>query len=126
MAFADTLTFSVKFGGLQVGASYDGSGGLRPDLNEVVPPSSMNLAVGWTVDVSEIDVLVLYATAAMTLKTNNSGSPADTISLAANTPIFWFTGCGLDCPLGTDVTVLYVTSSAGGTLSIRALVDPTP
>ncbi len=126
MAFTDTLNYFVQFGGLQVQASFDASGGLRPDLNETIPPASADLAVGWTCDVSEIDAIVFFSTAAMTIETNSASSPGNTVTLAANVPVFWFTGCGWACPLTVDVTGLYVTSTAGGTLSIRALVDPTP
>ncbi|MBN9522493.1 hypothetical protein J0H58_28890 [bacterium] len=126
MPFTDTLRYSVQFGGLQVEATYDAAGGLRPDVSEVIPPSSTDLAVAWVCDVSALSAVVLLASAAMTVETNNASSPGNTIPLAAGQPVFWFTGCGWACPLTADVTGLYVTSTAGGTLSIRALVDPTP
>jgi hypothetical protein len=123
--FTDTLEYSVKFGGLQTTATYDASGGLRPDVSETIPPSSTDLPLAWVCDVSQISAIEFLASAAMTVETNSGSSPGNTITLVANKPVFWFVGCGWACPLTVDVTALYITSTAGGTFSIRALVDPT-
>jgi hypothetical protein len=88
--------------------------------------SSTNVAVTLTLDVSAMGSLYLLASAAMTVKTNSTGSPDNTLTLAADTPLCWYAGCGIANPLTTDVTVLYVTCADGGTLEIRALQDITP
>lgn len=78
------------------------------------------------IDVSQLKVLHIQANAAMTIKTNSSGSPDDTLTIAANKPLLWFEGCGMTCPLDTDVTQLYVASVAGGSLQITIGQDVTP
>src|SRR5688572_18018962 len=60
------------------------------------------------IDVSQLVYLHISADKAMTLETNDSSSPDDTITLVADKPVVWFTGCGMDCPLTVDVTELYV------------------
>lgn len=78
------------------------------------------------IDVEQLKVLHIQATADMTIKTNSSGSPADTLTIVANKPLLWFDGCGMVCPLDTDVTQLYVASADGGTLQITVGQDVTP
>lgn len=78
------------------------------------------------IDVSQLKMLHLLATAAMTIETNDSGSPDDTLTLDANKPLLWYEGCGMDCPLTADVADIYVASVAGGTLTITVGQDITP
>lgn len=79
------------------------------------------------IDVSTIQSLCIESTTAMTLETNNSGTPADTISLTANKAVVWNTQIqstlGTACPLTTDVTSLFVTNAAIGDLKIYILMD---
>lgn len=107
------------------------TGGLEVNLDETIPPSSTNLTIALTLDVSAVKSVYLLADAAMTVKTNSTSAPDKTITLAANEPVEWVTGdntaVGDACPWGAvDVTVIYVTSSAGGQLVACNLVDPTP
>ncbi len=111
--------------GQQVTVSADGK------INEadiIVPASSTNLHVLQSIDVSGLKSLLLSSTKPMTVKTNSSGSPDDTITLAANVPVIWYTGCGHPNPLTADVTGLYLTTGDVGeaTLTIRGLQDVTP
>lgn len=80
-----------------------------------------------TLDVSQVKALYISSDQDLTLETNSSSSPADTIALKANKPVIWSTNCGLTNPLGTDVTALYITNASGSTAAfkLRALVDPT-
>jgi hypothetical protein len=78
-------------------------------------------------DVSQIVSLAIEADTAMTLETNSSSSPANTISLTANTPLIWDTTIlattGAANPLTTDVTSLFITNAAIGDLSIYILFN---
>lgn len=95
-------------------------------LDTTIPASSTDLAHPIAIDVSQLVVCGIYASAAMTLETNSGSSPAETISLAAGEAIVWSTGDN-DKPLNTDVTAIYVTSTAGGTLKLVAgYSDATP
>lgn len=70
--------------------------------------------------------LLLSSDVAMTLETNSGSAPDDTINLAANQPLEWHDDMPYANPFTADVTALYVTNTAVGTLKIRALYDPTP
>lgn len=100
------------------------SGGI--DVDETIPANSTDLLVALTLDVSQLKVLYMLATADMTLETNSSSSPVHTITLKAGVPRVWTSTDGSTSPVAnTDVTALYVTSTAGGTLKIRAGYDAT-
>lgn len=64
----------------------------------------------------------------LTLKTNSTGSPDDTIILTANKPVIWYAGCGWTNPLTVDVTKFYLTNGGGTSATFRArfLYDSTP
>jgi hypothetical protein len=59
----------------------------------------------------------LLATQNMTIKTNSSGSPAQTISLVAGIPLYWEASAGyFTNPFTSDVTAFYVSCTSAATL----------
>jgi len=86
---------------------------------------SADVEVDLDVDVSAAKGAVLFATADVTIKTNSSSEPDDTINLSANRDLSWITGQG-NCPFTVDVTKLYVTCANGGTLKVWVYSDSTP
>jgi hypothetical protein len=92
-----------------------------------------DLAIGTDVqfdmvlDVSTIVSLCIESTTAMTLETNSSSAPSNTITLVANKALTWDTQVlatlGTACPLTVDVTTLYVTNAAIGDLKIYVLLS---
>lgn len=99
---------------------------LGKQLDVAVAANQTNYEVDYTLDVSSCKGLYISSDVAMTVKTNSSGSPDQTITLTANTPVIWYTGIGATCPITTDVTKLYVTNTTAGTLKVRSLEDVTP
>lgn len=63
----------------------------------------------------------------VTIKTNNSGAPIDTLTVKANKPIVWMDGIGI-APITADITSLFITNASGSAASIKILAgwDPTP
>jgi hypothetical protein len=97
----------------------------------VVPANSTNLAVGAAFPYANLKALCISGTAAATIKTNDSGSPDDTISLTSTILAKVFTHDGkagnvTTNPLTADVTALYITSTAAQTIKVRAAYDATP
>jgi hypothetical protein len=84
-------------------------------------------AQDFTADVSTIVSMAIVSTTAMTLETNSSSAPADTLTLVANKPLIWNTEIlattGATCPLTVDVTSLFITNAAEGDLSIYILYN---
>ena len=70
----------------------------------------------------------IYSTQNMTLKTNSSGTPQETINLKANVPLIWNTDSYGSNPFSGDITAMYVSNSSGtdGTLVMEILDDATP
>jgi hypothetical protein len=130
MAYSKSLNVQVVSG---EGGSLDAgsktySGGSNPRLSEVIPAASTDLLLAFAMALGGLKLLVITATCAMTVKTNNSGAPADTLPLIANVPYIWRVD-GYDTNLiTTAITALYVTTAEGvtGTLSIEAIADATP
>lgn len=83
--------------------------------------------IAFALDISQTKQFLMWATGgAITVKTNSSGTPADTFSLVADEPICWDVGDSeFPIPLSADITALYGTNSGTAVLHIRALVDPT-
>lgn len=79
-----------------------------------------------SIDVSQIKSLFFTSTRDVTVKTNNSGAPDDTLSLKAGKPLVWWDDSGYSCPLTTDVTDLFVANASGGnaTLQLRMILEP--
>jgi hypothetical protein len=97
---------------------------------------STSVAVGanqlhaFALDLSQVKTLYLRASGGdLTLKTNSSGSPADTITLLDGEPLSWHSDADQQSPFasGTDVTALYITNAEAVAvlLDIRAGIDPT-
>ena len=101
------------------------TGGLLINIDEAIPASSTDLALAIAFDHSKLKAYAIRATTAMTLEFNSSSAGAPTFSLAANQGTNWHTGDPHASLFSADVTGLYVTSTAAGTLRAMFLIDPT-
>jgi len=86
---------------------------------------SADVEVDLVIDVSATQGVVLFGSADMTIKTNSTSEPDDTIELTAARDLSWITGQGSN-PFGADVTKLYVTCESGGNLKVWIYSDSTP
>jgi hypothetical protein len=69
----------------------------------------------------------LLSTTACTIETNSGSAADDTISLAAGVPkIFFLNGGTADSEFTADVTSIFVSAAAAGTLTLFVAYDPTP
>jgi len=93
---------------------------------DITVASATDALVNVAFPYATIKAIALQCDIAATLKTNSSSAPSQTISLTAGVPNMWiYTGPGSN-PITVDVTKIYVTTAAAGTLKIRVLYDPTP
>jgi hypothetical protein len=105
--------------------NYNGDG--ETNFNETIAASASNAEYDWTLQKDDAVTLAIFASGAMTLKSNSSGSPDDTITLAAGQLLVWTSDSGMTNPFSNgDVTKIYVTSTAGGLLKIRSLLNVAP
>jgi hypothetical protein len=99
-----------------------------------IPAGAVNKRITMALDVSNVKsvaivVAAITATKAITVKTNSTSAPDDTLTLTPAAPGFvWMEGMPFDNPLGTDVTDFYVTSTdtVDRNLKIYACADVTP
>lgn len=78
-----------------------------------------NLAVGATnqhytlaITISQIKAMVLYASGSVTIKTNSSSTPQETISLGAGAQLVWTNDASLGAiPFAGNITGFYVTNT---------------
>lgn len=102
------------------------------NLDVTVAASATNLNALWAIDVSALKSLYILSDKDITIKTNSSTEPDDTLTIKANVPFDWHTTKGFTNPLTVDVVSIYVTrtgagaGTGSGTLKIRALQDSTP
>lgn len=96
-------------------------------IDETIPPSSTDLVVACAFVRAKVKSFFLTADAVMTVKTYNSVTLEETISLTAGQAMQWTLADAslLPLPFAADVTSIKVTSSAGGVLRLRVIVDPT-
>lgn len=116
--------------GTVVQASQPLTAGASQDVTEPIPDASVDLPVVYALDSvgGNLVMLAILTTVAMTIKTNSSGAPVDTVVTVANVMVL-YTGAPTVNPFGSgDVTSLFVSNASGssGTLNIRSLSDPTP
>lgn len=132
-AIKHTITKSVRTNaGTVGGTAYVITGTAESNIFLDDHAIGTNTAQDFTSDVSTIVSLAMEwspstGSSTCVLKTNSSGSPADTITLAADQPLYWDTRIlsttGLACPLTVDVTSLFITTTVIGDLSIYVLTN---
>ena len=118
-----TFRYESPSGPVSVTVSQSADGNFESDAGIAANATVAEVVV--PIDISKTLMLLLSSDTDMTLKTNSSGSPTDTITLTGGVPIFWQTGMP-NCPITADVTKFFVANgAAAGTLKIRVLTDTT-
>jgi hypothetical protein len=107
-------------------AGADFAAGQNIDIDETMVTAPTDRLVNIAFAVANLKLIVILSSVDMTIETNSSSSPTNVLTLLANVPLIWRYD-GYETNLITaDVTRIYVTAAAAGTLRIRAVVDPTP
>jgi len=118
------ITYGSPSGNLV--STLSATGDTNIELNLTIAPSASAAETDISITSANLQAFYIEATAAMTIVcksgTGGSGTIEATFTLLANIPQFWFTGNGVN-PFGGNVGQLLVTSTAGGTLNIRALLN---
>jgi hypothetical protein len=103
--------------GTRVTGAFTETGTTSINIAQNFPASSTNVlfSIAWTV--ANTQAILLLSTSNMTIKTNSSGSPANTINLIANVPLIWDASAGyFPNPFTSNVTSFYITCSAAAAL----------
>lgn len=107
------------------GKTYSAS--LAEQLADVASSNSttqMNMAL----KVANVKAFAIVSDVNVTLKTNSSGSPANTLVLVAGIPYIWTIDSYDTFKLTTDVTALFFVNATGtdANIKVTAVVDATP
>ncbi len=98
------------------------TGDAEIDLDAVVALSTTNKEFDIQFVKTDVISLIMQSDKAVTVKTNSSGSPSDTISLAANMPLVWHTDSPTSMPLAGNVTKIFVTNAGSTNAAIKIRV----
>lgn len=128
MALEHRQTLGISVGGIsnqntQILTSEAGS-----SLAEAIPDSSTDLPVAFVLDLSECKSFYIKSDQALTVKTNSSSVPDDTLVLAANVGYLWQPLSIGAFVITVDIASLFVTNASGAVanLVVEELHDPTP
>jgi hypothetical protein len=131
MALTHRVTTSVRSNaGTVTSSAYTLTGTAETNVELESLAIGTDVAQDFTSDVSTIVSLAISwepdtGSSSLTMKTNNSGAPDDTLTILADNPLIWNTTIedtiGTACPLTVDVTGLFLTNSVAGDLSIYVL-----
>lgn len=121
MPLTGTVAKTVTAPGITISESSSVSSGQQATVDETIAADTVERELVFAVDVSALQFVALQASAAMTIETNDAAAPQETIELAAGKTVLWEVG---DAALfAGDVTSIFVTSLAGGTLKVVAMMD---
>lgn len=125
------ITYTITRGAVSgnsgsLSGTYAVTGSAEISITESYNASSVNVPQGIAFGATgsnpgSLVAVMLLSTSNMTIKTNSSGSPQDTISLAANVPIEWDSQSGLACPFAGAVTEMFVSCTGASTLQVKVL-----
>ena len=128
--FTYRITFSLTRDNQTENFTFEKQASGRVELDETIPAASTNLQCNFTADVSAMVALMIVSDQDVTIKTNSTSTPGDTIPLKANVPIPWVSDFGSKPPnpLTADVTTIYVNNAGAvpARLRIYNLQDATP
>ena len=101
------------------------SGDAEINLDDTVAGPSTHKQYNVSCVAADIKSLCIYSDKALTLKTNSTTVPGNTINVLAGKQIVWNLDHAELCPITTSVTTLYVTNAGTTTanLKIRILSD---
>src|SRR5690242_1094873 len=127
MAFNHTIQRIYNDGITNVTSSESVSNDTQINFDGSIAGGSTNAQLNLAFTKANMKSLCLWCDRALTIKTNSTGSPQDTISLTANQAIVWSHAHDGDsaCPFSDDVTTIYVTLAAGAaaTFKLRSILD---
>jgi hypothetical protein len=124
VSFTHTLTQSYATNvGTVTSATLTFTGDSEDDLDVAVPANATNQNYAIQFNKTALQSILITCDQAVTIKTNSSSSPQDTINLGANTPVIWYAASGATSPFAGNVTGIYVTNPANvaANLKIRGL-----
>lgn len=117
MALSHIIATRITRGGIAVvDTTYTQTADAAQEIDTTIPASSTDypLAVG-TIERAKVKSFALWFSTDVTLKTNSTGSPAETWTLKANDVFVWNANHPIAIPFSADLTEIYITNSTTAT-----------
>lgn len=89
------------------------------NLDDTVTAGATNKEFDITITQSKIQTFCLMSTQDVTLKTNSTGSPQETIALKANVQVVWTVDHQEAKPVSGDITKFYFTNAGSADARIK-------
>lgn len=119
MTFTVRVTKSVAEGSTSVSSTVDHVCDVVTKLSEVIPDATVDEQFGISLTVADARAVILHSNQQVTIKTNDSIAPQETLNLLANAPIVWELG---DAALfAGNVTSLFISNSSGFPATVKAI-----
>jgi hypothetical protein len=120
MSFTVTVAQSIRDGSTTHSTSTEHTCESVIKIEETIADSTSDQEIGFAVDVSAMQACSIYSDQALTIKTNDSSSPQETIALSAGEHIVFQSGGS--APFSDDVTALFVSNASGSTATLKIMV----
>ena len=114
MSVSHSLSFGQTGGSTPIGDTVTVVGELATEANVAVNGNATNQEEGIAFPYATLREVYIKSDRTLTLKTNSSSAPDDTITITAGVPLVWHYQSGLANPFTADVTSIFLTN-AGAT-----------
>lgn len=123
MAFTHrfTQTYNTDVGQIAT-ATQSFTGDEENDFDGQVPANTTNQAATLQVIKANMVSVLIYSDQALTIKTNSSSTPQDTIVLAAGVPVIWNSSMSAAAPFSGNVTNMFLTNAGSVVANVKIRV----
>ncbi len=131
MGFTHTLGQTYRTAAGTISSTTDSyNGEAEVNLEATIAGNANNAEYDIAFDPAVVKSMVLFSNRAVTIRTNNSAAPIDTIVLAANKAVIWNTDKTEVIPFNnaTPIDKFFITGDGNNNAALKAyfLCDPTP
>jgi hypothetical protein len=125
MSFTCKLQVNGYGNAINISASRTFTGESQTTLAPTIPASTTNQQILLAIDISLLKLLVIKSDQNISIKTNSSSTPDNTLNIVANVPYTWGDGDYNAKLLTADVESIFVTNAttSPANVEILALVD---
>lgn len=99
------------------------TGGDEDDFSFTVAAATTNDSHPLALAVATMGGVCLISDVPVTIKTNSTSAPGNTITLAAGVPLAWMTGAAGANPFTVDVTALYITNAGTAPAHVQMSIN---
>ena len=125
MTFSVNTRESASANAINIDSNRSFTGDSQLTIQQDVPASTTDQEILAAIDISLAKMVMIMSSQDVTIKTNNSATPADTLAMTANVPRVWRSGDYNAIFLTADVTKFYITNATASTATVQilALID---